>query len=156
MSPPSGKYVSFTLGGADYCVAVDSVRQVLRQENILDTPMAHPFVKGVISLRGDVIPVVDLRARLGLPAETAWRKRRIIVVDYGRSSYGLLVDEVRDIVELDDEKKGPHSDLVLAIGRSAERRFLILDLAGVFSADKGITGKAERASEAAAGKDEWL
>jgi purine-binding chemotaxis protein CheW len=139
----NGKYVSFVLGGLDYCVAIDSVRQVIRQENILDTPKAHPFIKGVVSLHGDVIPVVDMRVRLGLPAETTWRKRRIIVVECGRSAYGLLVDEVRDIVELEGGNSGAQtSALVLAVGKSAERTLRILDLSGVFS---GHSGRAERA-----------
>ncbi len=139
------KYVSFILGGLDYCIAIDAVRQVIAQENILDTPKAHPFIKGVISLRGEVIPVVDMRARIGLPAETALRKRRIIVIEYGRSAYGLLVDEVRDIVELDEGTRGPPaSALVQAVGTCGERSLRVIDISGIFSTDKGPGGRAER------------
>jgi purine-binding chemotaxis protein CheW len=141
----SVKYVSFVLGGVDYCVPVESVQQVLSKENVLDTPKAHPFIRGVISLRGDVVPVIDMRARIGLPMESTWRKRRIIVVEYGRSSYGLLVDEVRDIVEMDslDERGASRSELVLAVGKSGERTLRVVDLPGVFSAEKGRTERAE-------------
>jgi purine-binding chemotaxis protein CheW len=132
----TGKYVSFILGDVNYCIAVENVQQILRQD-VLDTPKAHPSIKGVISLRGEVIPVVDMRARLGLPAETTGRKRRIIVVEYGRNTYGLLVDGVRDIVELDEAKKSrPASE--------QERALHILDLSGIFSADKGNAGRVDR------------
>jgi len=132
----TGKYVSFVLGDVNYCIAVENVQQILRQD-VLDTPKAHPSIKGVISLRGEVIPVVDMRARLGLPAETMGRKRRIIVVEYGRNTYGLLVDGVRDIVELDDAKDNPPAS-------EPERPVRILELSGIFSADKGNTGRMDR------------
>lgn len=63
------RYVSFTLGTGRYCIPVDQVVQILRPENILEVPKAPPFVDGVINLRGDVIPIVNLRARLGIRRE---------------------------------------------------------------------------------------
>ncbi len=132
----TGKYVSFVLGDVNYCIAVENVQQILRQD-VLETPKAHPSIKGVISLRGEVIPVVDLRARLGLPDETTGRKRRIIVVEYGRNTYGLLVDGVRDVVELDDGKSSPSDP-------EHGRGLRILELSGIFSADKGNTGRMDR------------
>ncbi len=64
------RYVSFSLAAGSYCIPVDQVMQILRRENLIEVPKAPPFVEGVLNLRGDIIPVIDLRARLDIsPAE---------------------------------------------------------------------------------------
>jgi len=93
----SERYVSFLLAGNPYCVPLESVMEILRQESVVPAPVAMRDVVGVISLRGEVIPVVDLRARLGLSTDRRAAKRRVVVVQYGRRLYGLLVDEVSEI-----------------------------------------------------------
>ena len=58
------RYVSFSLAGGRYCIPVDQVLQILRLEDLIEIPKPPPYVEGVINLRGDIIPVVSLRARL--------------------------------------------------------------------------------------------
>ncbi len=138
----SKRHVSFVLGGESYCVPVDQVLQILRSESILRIPKAPPFVVGVVNLRGDVIPVVDLHTRLGLRAEEALRRRRVVVVQVGRRGYGMLVDEVKEIVDLEegavtDEAaalSGTRVEFVSAVAHRGESTYLILDLPKIFSA----------------------
>jgi purine-binding chemotaxis protein CheW len=135
------RHVSFMLGGGSYCVPVDQVLQILRNENVLAIPKAPPFVVGVVNLRGDVLPIVDLRTRLGLQADEGNRRRRIIVVQLGRRTYGMLVDEVREILDLEEDAVteeaatlfGVRAEFVRAVARRGEALYLLLDLPRIFS-----------------------
>jgi purine-binding chemotaxis protein CheW len=151
------RYISFTLGGTGYCIEVDNVVEIFRRESLLEIPRAAPFVKGVISLRGDVIPVVDLRARLGQEEKTPGSARRIIVIQFGRRSCGILVDEVREIVESDEEAdakreklpEGVRLEFVRGVARRGGMRFLVLNLAAVLTMEMASPASAERQADAA-------
>ena len=141
------KYVSLTISSVSYCVPLDNVVQVVRKENILETPGASTFVKGVISVRGDVIPVVDMRARLGLSAARSQGKKRIVVIQFGKRSYGLLVDDVREIIEIEGgEEPAGSPSLTPRLVRGAVQRgsasFYVLDLPEVFAIDMGLEARA--------------
>ena len=143
------RYVSFSLAGGRYCVPVDQVLQILRLENLMEIPKAPPYVEGVVNLRGDIIPVVSLRQRLGIQKdergerrEPDARKRRVVITRVGSRSYGLDVDEVREIVEIDDSSistdattmLGVRAEFVQGIARRDESLYILLDLPRVFSA----------------------
>jgi purine-binding chemotaxis protein CheW len=148
------RYVSFILASGSYCIPVDQVLQILRRENLIQVPKAPPFVEGVLNLRGDILPVIDLRARLDVspgegvvrpPADT--RKRRIIITRVGDRSYGLDVDEVREIVEIDDggitteaaTVLGARPDFVFGIARREESVYIVLDLPRVFATGRDVS-----------------
>jgi chemotaxis signal transduction protein len=110
-------YVSFTLGAGRFCLPVEQVVQIVRRENLIGIPRPLPSVEGAINLRGDVIPVLDLRPRLaaavrgeGASRSPAGKKgepgaeyrRRVVITRLGGRLYGLDVDEVREIVDFDD------------------------------------------------------
>ncbi len=133
------RYVSFTLGSGRYCVPVDEVLQILRYENLMEIPKAPPFVDGVINLRGDVVPVVNLRERLAVAKEAEAKKPRIIVTQVEGRTYGLAVDEVREVVEIDDaavheDPSSPfaaRSQFIRGIARRGDSLYMVLDLPGV-------------------------
>jgi chemotaxis signal transduction protein len=139
----AARYVSFGLAGTTYCMPLDNVVEILRRENLLDVPRTTAAVKGAISLRGEVIPVVDARVRLGLPETMAGRGQRIIVVRHGRRSCGLLVDIVNEIVELEENDLPPGRPVpqgargvVKAIALREETTFLIVDLSAILALPK--------------------
>jgi purine-binding chemotaxis protein CheW len=149
------RYVSFSLAEGSYCIPVDQVLQILRLENLLEIPKPPPYVEGVINLRGDIIPVVSLRERLEItpadrkdlkPADP--RKRRVIIARVGTRSYGLDVDEVREIVDIDEAGItgdattlfGARADFILGIARHDNSLFMILDLSRVFSTTREMPG----------------
>jgi purine-binding chemotaxis protein CheW len=133
-----GRFVSLVLGATGFCVSVEHVLQVMRLENVLDIPRAPRFVTGVINLRGDVVPVIDLHERLGIP-EIGSRKRRIVVVGMGSRSYGLVVDGVREIVEASakemTEDPSARSEFTRGFIRRGEEILHILDLPRIVSAE---------------------
>jgi purine-binding chemotaxis protein CheW len=149
------RYVTFSLGESRYCVPVDQVLQILRLEDLIAIPKPPPFVEGVINLRGDIIPVVSLRARMeitggaptarGIPDQ---RKRRVVIIRVDSKPYGLDVDEVREIVDIDDEgittdattMFGVRADFLLGIARRDEGVYLVLDLPRVLGTARELPG----------------
>jgi purine-binding chemotaxis protein CheW len=147
------RYVTFSLAGGRYCIPVDQVLQILRLEDLIEIPKPPPFVEGVINLRGDIIPVVSLRARMeviggdrgsrGVPEQ---RKRRVVIIRVDGKPYGLDVDEVREIVEIDEDgittdaatMFGVRADFLLGIARRDEGVYLVLDLRRVLGISREL------------------
>ena len=129
------RFVSFGIGGSRWCLPVASVAQIVRHENVHDLPHAEPPVAGVITLHGDVVPVLDLRDRLATGQSpgtaTTEKRRRILVVRRDGRQYGIQVDEVRELVDLDEESVEAAALPAFAVGRAARggESLPILDLA---------------------------
>lgn len=107
----AGKYLTVVLENEAYGIAVLKVREIIRLQKITPVPQMPSFVKGVINLRGRVIPVVDLRAKFGLKAEVAERTC-IVVVQVKLPNdqivqMGLVVDSVEEVVTLSKEEIEP-------------------------------------------------
>lgn len=148
------RYVSFALGEGRYCVPVDQVLQIMRLEGLIEIPKPPPFVMGVLNLRGDIIPVVSLRARLELPRDKVprsaadIRKRRVVIARVNGKPYGLDVDEVQEIVEIEDggittdatTVMGGRADFLLGIARHEAGLYMVLDLARVLGANRDLPG----------------
>lgn len=100
----AGKYLTVVLDNEAYGIAVLKVREIIRLQKITSVPQMPAFVKGVINLRGRVIPVIDLRIKFGLKAEVAERTCIVVVqiaVGAGRNvQMGLVVDSVEEVVNL--------------------------------------------------------
>lgn len=94
------QWVTFRLGDESYGVDVMQVREVLRFTEIAPVPGAPEFVLGIINLRGNVVTVVDARARLGMPTRAPDDASRIIVVESGEQVMGILVDSVAEVAYL--------------------------------------------------------
>jgi purine-binding chemotaxis protein CheW len=115
----AGKYLTVVVGSEAFGIAVLKVREIIRLQNITAVPQVPPFVKGVINLRGRVIPIIDLRLKFGLAAELAERTC-IVVVQVGVDgeapiSMGLIVDSVEEVVNLTAEEIEPTPDFGIAI-----------------------------------------
>jgi purine-binding chemotaxis protein CheW len=100
----AGKYLAFRLGKEDFAIQVLKVREIVGIQDITSVPQMPPYVKGVINLRGRVIPVVDLRLKFGLP-EREYTPRTCIIVVQVRSGgvsiqTGVIVDEVSEVLTL--------------------------------------------------------
>ncbi len=91
---------TFRLGGEDYAVDIMRVREIIHPLPITPVPRAPASVEGVVRLRGEVIPVLDVRKRLGLPASAPTRRTRFLVVNVARRRIGLVVDEVCEVIRL--------------------------------------------------------
>ena len=118
----AGKYLTVVLDNEAYGIAVLKVREIIRMQKITPVPQMPAFVKGVINLRGRVIPVVDLRVKFGLKAEFADRTC-IVVVQVKLPTeqivqMGLIVDSVEEVVTLTNEEIEPTPDFGTKIDTS--------------------------------------
>lgn len=133
--------LSFTLAGDPYAIPVEWVREIVRMRAITPMPRVPREILGVISLRGEIVQVLDLRRRLGLDARPATRTSRIIVLhgDQGAVT-GLLVDSVREVLRVSEEAMQPpptgESDSVEALCRQGEEFISLINLDRVL--DLGI------------------
>jgi purine-binding chemotaxis protein CheW len=107
---------AFEVNGGAFAIDLRRVREILRPARITAVPKAPAYVEGVIDLRGAVIPVVDLRKRLGVAAPQASALNRLVVVWMGRREVGLLVDRVTGVVRLQRGELLPAPDLWLEGG----------------------------------------
>ncbi len=97
------KVVVFTLGEEEYGVEVDKVKTIERMQPMTRVPKTPGFIKGVINLRGVVVPVIDLRGRFGLPEVEHNENTRIIIVNVGDIEVGLTVDTASDVIDIDGD-----------------------------------------------------
>ena len=101
--------VVFKLGEETYGVDIGTVREIIALQPITRLPGAPEFVEGILNLRGHVIPVLDLRRRFGLPGAEATRDTRIIVVEVGAHTLGMVVDAVSEVLRIPAETvERPH------------------------------------------------
>jgi purine-binding chemotaxis protein CheW len=117
---PLAQLCTFRIGGEDYAIDIMRVREILHPLPITPVPRAPPFVEGVFRLRGDVIPVVDVRKRLALPPGAGTRKSRFLVVNVAGRRIALVVDEVREVLRLPRSEIRPAPSL----GTTGPRFFL--------------------------------
>jgi purine-binding chemotaxis protein CheW len=97
----AGEYVVFRMGGQEFCINVLSVREIRGWTPATPLPKAPEFVRGVVNLRGSVLPILDLAARLGFATCEAGARHAIMVAQVRDRVVGLLVDGVSDILTLD-------------------------------------------------------
>lgn len=102
-----GKYLTFHVGREDYGFGIRYVTEIVGIQKITDVPDMPNFIKGVINLRGKVIPVMDVRLRFGMPPKDYDDRTCIIVVQVQGKDIGLLVDEVREVTMVPDEQINP-------------------------------------------------
>ncbi|MCL2046281.1 MAG: chemotaxis protein CheW [Oscillospiraceae bacterium] len=98
-----GKYLTFLVGDGGYGIEISYVVEIISVQEITLVPHTHPYVKGIINLRGTVIPVIDMAMRFGQGEVEYSDKTCIIVLSMDDMSVGILVDGVQDVTSIDDE-----------------------------------------------------
>lgn len=147
--------VACLVGGVEYGLEISRMREILRVGPITRLPQAPPHVRGVINLRGHIVPVLDLRVRLGLPEQATTTHSRVMVVEREGQRLGLLVDRVLRVLLLPAEalepppqETGQGRAFVKGLGKREDGVILILDLdralARDFDGDSGLTAVVEK------------
>lgn len=121
------EYLSFRIGENEYSVDIMSVREIRGWTRTTSLPHAPRFVRGVINLRGTVLPVVDLAMRLGLDETEPEDRNVIIVVDVGSRVMGLRVDAVSDILTFTRDQLQPPPDVATSSSGTFVKALTILD-----------------------------
>lgn len=132
----ASQFLTFHLNGQTYGLPISTVREINRMAEITPVPRVPEFVVGVMNLRGKVVPVLDLRKRLGLPATAPTKESCIVVVEGPEGEVGMIVDSVAEVIELPDEtrqappKVAADSDYTTigAFARRDDKLILILDV----------------------------
>jgi purine-binding chemotaxis protein CheW len=123
----SSELIAFRLGGQEFCVDIMSVRDIRGWTQTTPLPHSPDYVKGVINLRGSVLPVIDLAARLGFKATEPTARHVIIVTQVENQSVGLLVEAVSDILTIDAAAIQPTPDVASELARMFMRGVLAIE-----------------------------
>jgi purine-binding chemotaxis protein CheW len=156
----AGKYMTFQLADEAYGLEILKVREIIGLMDITRVPRTPEFLRGVINLRGKVIPVVDLRLKFDMPRTEATDQTVIIVVQYGDGerafTMGILVDQVLEVLSIDGAQIEPppsfgsdalDTDFILGVGKAQDRVIFLLDIGRVLSeAEAREVATAARAS----------
>jgi purine-binding chemotaxis protein CheW len=129
------EFLCFRVSDEIYGINIMDIKEIIKPREVTEVPRAPDFVSGVLSLRGKIIPIIDMRVRLGLAHEEPTGKERIIVIKNNNSFSGLLVDEVIQVVQiqLDAVETAPtvldgiDRDFISGLGRSDGRLIIILN-----------------------------
>ncbi len=139
--------VVFALGKEEFGIDISRVREIVRMQNITVIPQSMDFVEGIVNLRGQIIPIVDLCKRF-LVVDREGRNdgdRRIIVVHMAGQSIGILVDGVSEILRIPDEAieptppmvaSGASVDFIRGVAKVKDRLIMALDLDRIFSMEE--------------------
>jgi purine-binding chemotaxis protein CheW len=155
------QYMTFKLGNELFAVKVAQVREVLEVPLITRVPSAPGYMRGVVNVRGQAIPVVDLRLRFGLPTVANTLNTRIIVMelqlDGEATVLGGIADSVHEVIELEPDSINPppriamrwRTEFIQGMGRRGDDFIIILDVNAVFSSNElALVNEAAGVTEA--------
>jgi purine-binding chemotaxis protein CheW len=136
--------VSFKLGSEEYGVDIAQVQEINRMVAVTHVPRAPQFMEGVINLRGQLIPIIDLRTRFGMPRVEKTKSSRIVVTDIGSKRVGIIVDSVSEVIDIPIENiedapemiAGIGTEYIQGVGKVADRLIIMLDLTMVITTDE--------------------
>ncbi len=160
----TSQYLTFKLGEEIYALDISQVREVLDFTAITKVPKTPEFMRGVINLRGSVVPVIDLRLKFGMSPTEKTVNTCIIIVEINYESetavLGALADSVQEVVELEPgqieppPKLGTHlrTEFIKGMGKREEQFVIILDINMVFSADELSLVQGQGAAPPAEGR----
>jgi purine-binding chemotaxis protein CheW len=141
----SEKFLSFELRGEEFAIRVLSVREIMGMQSITAVPQMPPFVKGIINLRGKVVPIIDLRLKFTMPVAEYTQRTCIIVVevpgDNGRKLMGIVVDAMSEVLNLSpadiedtpDFGEGLSIPYIFGIAKNKGKVKILLDIDRVLS-----------------------
>jgi purine-binding chemotaxis protein CheW len=142
-----GKYLTFSLADEEYGIGILKVKEIIGMIAITAVPQTPPHVRGVINLRGKVIPVIDLRLKFGLPAMAYTERTCIIVIEIAKNTshllIGILVDSVSEVLNIKgvDIEDTPNfgtrlnTDYILGMAKSGGKIKILLDIDRVMNAE---------------------
>ncbi|MBD3240979.1 MAG: chemotaxis protein CheW, partial [Chitinivibrionales bacterium] len=142
------KYLTFRLGEEEYGIEILKVQEIIQMQRVTRVPNAPSYVRGVINLRGKVIPVLELRVTFGMPDQPDSEKTCIIVVQLqlgGEAlTMGLIIDEVREVLDIgaDSIEETPsfgtkvHTDFIMGIGKVDTAVKMLLDIDRIFDEEQ--------------------
>ena len=134
------QYIVVRIGNEQYGINIKYIDNIVRNQKITRVPKTQTYYKGVINLRGEIIPVMSIRLKLGLEDDEFTDKTRIIILKIEGATIGVIVDQVREVVTLDDDntekitrtsRDDAASGYISSIGKSKGELISLLDIVGL-------------------------
>ncbi|HQS57984.1 MAG: chemotaxis protein CheW [Gallionellales bacterium 35-53-114] len=153
------QYLTFNLGGEIFAIGILAIKEIIEYGNLTEVPMMPEFIRGVINLRGAVVPVVDLSARFGRRGTTVTRRTCIVIVEMeaedGHQDVGVIVDAVNEVLEIlpQDIEPAPsfgakiRTEFIRGMGKVAGKFVIILNADRVLSVDELATLARENSEQ---------
>jgi len=145
-----GKFLTFIVGDVGYGIEISCVVEIIGVQDVTLVPHTHEYVKGIINLRGTVVPVIDMGMRFGMGEVVYTERTCIIVLSLDDMSIGILVDGVQDVTDINDDDiqeppktkgKDTGNHFIKAVGVAAEEIIQLIDVYKVF--DMETSGVSE-------------
>ncbi len=142
------QYLTFSLGSEMFAIGILSIREIIEYGHVTQVPMTPPFIRGVINLRGAVVPVVDLAVRFERPPGETTRRTCIVIIEVdsakGHQEMGIIVDAVSEVLEIPAQDVEPppefgariRSDFISGMGKVNGNFVVMLDVSRVLSVDE--------------------
>ncbi|CAD6879605.1 Positive regulator of CheA protein activity (CheW) [Methylomonas albis] len=146
----AGQYLTFVLGSEVYALGILNIKKIIDYDDLTEVPMMPAFVRGVINLRGSVVPVIDLMARFGKGSTAVSKRTGIVIVETGgqgdgnQQDIGIIVDAVNEVIDIGPQDIEPppsfgtdiHSDFISGMAKRNWRFIILLNVNKVLSADE--------------------
>lgn len=150
ISTEQQQYLTFNLGEEMFAIGILSIREIIEYGDLTEVPMAPPFIRGVINLRGSVVPVVDLSVRFGRPSGEITRRTCIVIIETGTpenpsgQQMGIVVDAVSEVLEIPASEIEPppefgariRIDFISGMGKVNGKFVVLLDVGRILSIDE--------------------
>ena len=138
--------VVFNIGRAEYGIDILKTYEIMRQQEITQVPRSPQFVEGIINLRGNVIPIIDLRKRFNIQNVENTKKTRTIVVAIKDRHFGIIVDNVNEVISISTSiieppmpvVSGLSADYIMGIGKMEDHLLIILDIEKILTTEEKI------------------
>ena len=141
------RYLTFFLGDEQYGIAIDKIKEIIALMKVTYVPKTPEYMRGVINLRGSIIPVVDTRLRFGMATQEETMHTAIIIVEVEKVNIGFIVDRVEEVASIDSSNLGAapkfgsnvDTDFICSMAQIEENVVMILDVLKLFEADELIS-----------------
>jgi len=138
-----GQFLTFALNSEEYGIEILRTREIIGVMDITTVPQTPDFMKGVINLRGKVIPVIDLRLKFSMQEEEYTQETCIIVVEANNSQVGIIVDSVSEVLNIKNGEientpsfgQGIDTDFIMGLGKVKEKIIILLDIEQILSSE---------------------
>ena len=135
------QYIVVNFGEEQYGVDISYIDNIVRMQSITRVPKVPSYLKGVINLRGVIVPVMSLRIKMGLEPDEITKDTRIIIIKTGHELVGIMVDSVKEVVNINSDEvekvsfdnRDEHSGYVMGVGKQDGALISLLDINAVFA-----------------------
>ena len=141
------RYLTFYLGEEQYGIAIDRIKEIIAIMKVTNVPKTPEYMRGVINLRGSIIPVVDTRLRFGMETKDEDMHTAIVIVEVDKVNVGFIVDRVEEVASIDSANLSEpprfgnniDTDFICSMAQMEENVVMILDVLKLFEADELIS-----------------